>query len=77
MFARMTISPTGCWLWPGATNEKGYGIIGQPDGSTARVHCVSYEWYFGPIKNEVDHRCRVRRCFCPDHLRDVTHQINC
>lgn len=75
-------SATGCWLWTGTLDGKGYGTIGvkRSDGTwrTAKAHRVSYETHVGPIPDglELDHLCRVRRCVRPDHLEPVTSQVN-
>lgn len=70
----------GCWLWPGAVGNHGYGVVGLGgrDEGTGLVHRVAYEWAFGPIPEgyEVDHLCRVRRCFFPGHLEAVTKAEN-
>mgnify|MGYP001580823009 CR=1 FL=1 len=83
------ISPepnSGCWLWEGSTNNKGYGLIGEgrrkTDGSptpTILVHRVTYENFRGPIPGglELDHKCRVSCCANPWHLELVTHKENC
>lgn len=84
---RTEITDTGyetpCWMWTGGTNGKGYGSIGvgsRSDGPkrTRLIHQVTFEHYKGPIPEglEPDHLCRVRRCWCPDHLEAVTHQEN-
>lgn len=56
---------TGCWLWTGAINAKGYGICG--DGL---VHRMMYRERFGdvPAGKYVLHHCDVRNCCNPDHL---------
>jgi hypothetical protein len=73
------ISPepnSGCWLWT-AYLHKGYGqfsvrrkIIG--------AHVFSYRHYRGmiPAGMTVDHKCRVRCCVNPDHLRLLTRAEN-
>jgi hypothetical protein len=70
---------SGCWLWLGALDGKGYGqakIIGTR--RQAQVHRTVYELAFGPIGAGLvlDHKCRIRCCCNPDHLDPVTHQIN-
>ena len=71
---------SGCWLWVGATNNKGYGMIGQGRRpcKTLLAHRVTYEAFMGPISEELelDHLCRVRSCINPKHLEPVTHQVN-
>ena len=63
---------TGCWLWISATNEHGYGLIGNgPRGSIPlKAHRASWELHFGPIPlgANVLHRCDNPPCVRPDHL---------
>lgn len=75
--------PNGlCWLWRGARNHKGYGIVAtvRSDGTktTVAAHRVSYLMYIGeiPAGYEVDHLCRVRLCVNPLHLELVTPDEN-
>ncbi len=66
-----------CWLWRGATNGQGYGVIGV-DGHQRYAHRLSYELFVGPIPDglELDHLCRTPACVNPAHLEPVTHQEN-
>jgi len=68
----------GCWIWLGAVNNKGYGVIRLEDGRTALVHRVTYVDAHGEIPDglELDHLCRVINCVRPSHLDPVTHKIN-
>lgn len=68
---------TGCWLWLGALDPKGYGSFGV-DRKTRRAHRFAYELYLGPIPQgkELDHKCRVRYCVNPRHLEPVDHREN-
>jgi hypothetical protein len=69
---------TGCWVWSGAVNERGYGIVGTARHGTMRAHRVAYERLRGPIPPglQLDHLCRNRRCVSPDHLEPVTNAEN-
>lgn len=64
---------TGCTLWLGAVNTKGYGAL-----NSTLAHRVAYAEAFGPIPDgmEVNHRCRTRCCVNPAHLEAVTHRQN-
>jgi hypothetical protein len=66
-----------CWLWQGARNDHGYGMI-RRDGAPTYAHRWSYEALVGPIppERELDHLCRVRTCVRPDHLEAVSHRTN-
>lgn len=68
---------TGCWLWTGGLNSKGYGQV-WVNGRTRPAHRVIYQITRGPIGTglELDHRCRVRWCVNPDHLEQVTSKEN-
>jgi len=63
---------TGCWLWDGALNNKGYGKIGfgGGNGGTRLVHRLMWEMQRGPIPDDlwVLHRCDVTICCNPEHL---------
>ena len=74
-----------CWLWFGATNHDGYGIVivyPSPFSVHSKVtiyaHRMSYESYVGPIPKNytLDHLCRIRRCVNPAHLEAVPHIVN-
>lgn len=68
---------TPCWIWQGALHNMGYG----------RVHIAGFQWYVHrisyslfkaeiPLDYTIDHLCRVRACFNPDHLEPVTRGEN-
>lgn len=74
------VDATGiCWLWTGATNRGGYGVIskGRREGAVI-VHRTVWQLLVGPIPDgtELDHLCRVRSCCNPDHLEPVTRAVN-
>lgn len=74
---KRTTKISGCWLWKGATNDKGYGQI-KVNGKTTYVHRASYEFHVGPIPEGavLDHICRVPSCLNPAHLDAVTQKEN-
>jgi len=63
---------SGCWLWEGAQNNRGYGYIGLSGakGGNVLAHRSMWELTNGPIPDGlwVLHRCDVRICCNPDHL---------
>ena len=70
----------GCWIFTGAINEAGYGIVGtggrgQPND---RAHRITYRHYCGPIPDGmfVCHSCDTPSCCNPDHLFLGTNQDN-
>lgn len=74
------ISPepnTGCWLWMGATQSRGYGHLRVCDRDTL-AHRFSYEHYVGAIPDglTIDHLCCVSVCVNPAHLEPVTREEN-
>lgn len=76
---RTTVAASGCWIWHGATNVKGYGHIrSDSDGPLVSVHRAVWEYLNGPIPpgHEIDHLCHVRNCVRPDHLDVVDHATN-
>lgn len=68
---------TGCWLWIGCCNPKGYGNFTY-NSRTRSAHRVSYEFYVGPVPDGLTfyHKCRQRCCVNPDHLEPVTNKEN-
>ena len=68
---------SGCWLWIGGLDGKGYGQI-KHQGKHRRTHRIAYELFVGPVPQglELDHLCRVRECCNPAHLEPVTHSVN-
>ena len=71
------VDENGCWVWPGAKQPNGYGRI-TVGGRARFVHRVAYVEFVGPIPDGlvVDHVCRNRACFNPEHLRCCTQGEN-
>lgn len=71
---------TGCWLWIGSTNAKGYGTHGRraKHSRSQLTHRFTYECAIGalPAGTEIDHRCRTRCCANPAHMEAVPHVVN-
>jgi hypothetical protein len=68
-----------CWLWTGAaksTNgETTYGTFWDGE-KVVPAHRYAYELHTGQMVPELDHRCRIRLCVNPEHLRPVTRKQN-
>jgi hypothetical protein len=68
------ISPepnTGCWLWTGTANMRGYGYGSFTiNKKSVNSHRVSFELFRGPIPigMHVCHKCDVPLCVNPEHL---------
>ncbi len=68
-----------CWTWTGYV-DRGYGKIGVGGrrGRVRRVHRLGWELLVGPVPDDLtlDHLCRNRACWNPDHLEPVTAEEN-
>lgn len=66
---------TGCWIWLGARNKKGYGRFDK-----GYAHIFSYTVIGGktvPVGHELDHfKCRNPGCVYYGHVEPVTHLEN-
>lgn len=68
---------SGCTIWFGSLDEKGYGnlTLGK---RTRKAHQVVYEEFYGPVPEgcEVTHSCDVRCCVNELHLVAQSHAAN-
>ena len=76
-WAKTRRDPSGCLIWTGAHNSKGYGLFSL-GGKLFLAHRLSHLAELGPIEDglQVDHLCRVRDCVEPLHLEAVTAAEN-
>lgn len=78
LWERTTVGTGSCWLWTGSVDGSGYGRI-SVGGRMRGTHRVGYailgrdELTGGQV---LHHRCRVRRCWNPDHLEQTTTRRN-
>ena len=70
----------GCWLWMGAVNERGYGVIGRGARGEGmeKAHRLSYRLHKGEIPdgNVIMHKCGNPTCVNPGHLVAGTQKEN-
>jgi hypothetical protein len=71
------VPETGCVVWVGGRNSKGYGQF-RGGGKTTGAHKWIWEQHEGPVPDgyELDHLCRNRACVNLLHLEVVTHREN-
>jgi hypothetical protein len=72
---------TGCWIWLGTVNNKGYGKTFEVNGQWRRsiyAHRLAWIMRNGPIADKlcVLHRCDTPSCINPDHLFLGTQKDN-
>jgi hypothetical protein len=69
-----------CWIFTGAINNFGYGIVGTGGRGmpTDRAHRITYKHFHGEIPSGmfVCHTCDVPSCCNPNHLFLGTNQDN-
>ena len=62
---------SGCWLWVGATNHSGYGILSY-ERRHWLVHRLVYTLLFGSTDLVLHHTCRTHLCANPWHLAPMS-----
>lgn len=75
---RITKTSGGHWLYRGAKNSSGYATV-WVNGKSKYLHVYNWEKRNGRTKppgKVIDHKCRVRGCSNPAHLRLMTGKQN-
>lgn len=69
---------TGCWIWLGSRDRKGYGRKWLSHDKRVQAHRWFYEQHQGSIPSglQLDHLCRNPSCVNPAHLEPVTSRQN-
>lgn len=74
-----------CWIWQGATNSAGYGLV-KWRGKAWGMHRLVYHLLVAKLEHPgkarardglvIDHVCEVRACCNPDHVQLITQSEN-
>lgn len=61
---------TGCWLWKGCKDKKGYGCF-KFENRKYWAHRFAKQALDGPFQygEEADHLCHNSSCVNPDHIK--------
>ena len=67
-----------CWPWEYHTDKDGYGKARDFNFKYTLAHRIAWECRYGPIPSdkEINHKCRYRACWNPNHLELVTPYEN-
>lgn len=77
--AKVSPEPTtGCWLWTGAAERRGYGhfMVGRKQYVAHRIAFWLFVADEIPTHLMCDHRCRQPSCVNPAHLELVDNRTN-
>jgi len=74
---------TGCWMWVGGWNMRGYGYLSLPRPYSRRHYLVqnvaAYIWLDLPLDSSkfIFHTCNMRACFNPEHFKIAKDRKAC
>lgn len=75
---RTVVDSSGCWIWQGTIDSRGYGRLGFNKAGQFLPHRLALEAHLG---HSIDglfahHKCANTSCLNPDHLQLTTHAEN-
>jgi hypothetical protein len=75
---KWVLVPSGCHVWLGAKDKRGYGKFTKPGGGWQFAHRYAYMRKNGHVSSEaiIRHRCDRPDCVNPDHLEVGTQADN-
>lgn len=66
-----------CWEWQGPVSSKDGYVRIKRQRKQVYAHRYAWETQYGPLNNqEIDHKCRNRKCLNLSHLQSVTKGFN-
>lgn len=73
--SRAQVDASGCWIWTGRVDRKGYGRYGKRG---LAAHRVIYELLVRTLSPEetLHHTCRVPGCVNPEHMQPMSRADN-
>lgn len=71
---------SGCWEWQRCVTARGYGYLKHKQRGMF-THRVGWCWWNKQVNTpdeqpDIDHVCRNKRCWNPQHLEAVSHREN-
>lgn len=80
LISRLVEDQAGHWIWTGARDGNGYGMIGRGGRGTGNIgtHAAMWQMVHGQPEDGLvyDHLCRTPLCCNPQHGEYVTRREN-